>query len=129
MTDPCPRCAELEARLANFERETFTELRARVGKLEAIRQLANDVCVAMHPPEVQTAIHKLHGALWELTKDERGKLPEPFKTSGYVYLPESADPTANPTRGSYHWIDQDGKAWIRTSEGNVYPHPLFKVEK
>jgi hypothetical protein len=68
--------------------------------------------------------------LWSGVVDRHAPgLPEPFKPSGIVLLPESADPIANPVSGTYHWIDTDGKHWIRTTDGKVYPHPLFGTAK
>lgn len=180
----CPRCAELEARLANFERETFTELRERLDRFETLRKLANNVVVAKSG-ELQGAVFDLHAGLNRLDETDFGKhpaaargqtlhqmlnqliaiewaatrlvefvenndhadvtevdplfenlkkvvekkppqLPEPFKTSGYVYLPENADPHANPTEGTFMWVDEDGKVWLRNNkDGTKVPHPVM----
>lgn len=106
MTNPCPRCAELEARLQNFEKETFEKLRERVRELEYAV-----LAYYLGRPSFKTV--ELAKKTFESHSEE----------------PENAAPTGNPTTGGFMWIDTDGRAWIRTNEGNVYPHPLLKDEK
>lgn len=114
----CPRCAELETRLANFERETFAELRARVAELEA----------GIHEIQLMSVPAGYDPGNSDITKVCKRVLREPFKTSGYVYLPESADPDANPTEGTFMWVDEDGKVWLRQKDGTKIPHPLLNSD-